>query len=43
MTNFGSSKYMTAVNFNGILSNDHIENPGIKKLALSWMDFLMLY
>ncbi|CAD6235538.1 unnamed protein product [Miscanthus lutarioriparius] len=27
MTSFGSSKYMSAVNFNGILSNDHIENP----------------
>lgn len=27
MTNFGSSKYMGAVNFTGILSNDHTENP----------------
>jgi hypothetical protein len=30
MTNFGSSKYMGAVNFTGILSNDHTENPGIE-------------
>jgi len=42
MTEFGSSKLMEAVEFTGILSNRHQENPGIKKLLpviLSRSDF----
>jgi len=30
MSNFGSSKFMRPVNFSGILSKDHLENPGIQ-------------
>lgn len=36
-TDFGSSMFMGAVEFTGILSNHHLENPGTKKFLLSWI------